>query len=230
MLLIISANSFAQEDLKPFYLELNIDKTLLAATSTEEGYPTRGFVLNLSGKVKLKKEAKFANFVIGYASVGQQNNIPNVEDYRCQGFFMKGGYEYVLSNPDKDIKFTLGTLLSTSFFKEEWDVFLEGDYFPDYRETFERRNLFAIGLELDISIWLPITPRFYINPGVSFNLSGIANTQNEENFSTQYIPGVGLSSDFVDLFRRPGSNTSVSPKNIFFVPSFNLSLMYAFGK
>lgn len=219
----------AQNLMDSYYLGINLDKTLVANLNSTGYIPNRGFVFEPFLKIKSKRDW-LAHFSVGYSSVGFEpsNEILNLENYQSKGIFTKLGIDAFLSAEASWIKISLTSLLTATLFDESWEVFFEGDYFPDYRVQFKRESLVSVGGELGLNFWIPLGRGIYLHQAFSLNAALHTRPNDDTDFPVIYIPGVGSSLSDQGNFRNTGRRSAND--NLKFSPTFNLNLVIAIRK
>jgi Domain of unknown function (DUF6048) len=150
-------------------------------------------------EIKLRVAEKvFVNAEVGFTDYKTEGDKRNFTYYQNKGYYIKAGLDFARG---KDVlKFRKSTfLIGFSFFyaqfTENGTFQIKESFFGDYIDNFQRKNLKTGGLELNMSLWQPLSQRFafVIGSRISafqpIDLSG----QPHEEFPIQYFPNIGLN-------------------------------------
>ncbi len=129
--------------------------------------------------------------VLGYAKKAKNDQfIPNTENYRCEGYYLKIGLAKQLLIIGKRMVAHLGGNFGFTMFNEQFDYRIDGDIFPDYLVKNDMRS-YAFLAEPNVSFITYLWNRIGLDLNIRTSL--IIPNKSSKGFEHAYVPGAGWS-------------------------------------
>lgn len=175
---------------------IDVGKTVFANL---KGAPKIGYSPELiwrAGTIRKKSFFMGFAFYLGYTFLSKNEPYPNTE-YECLGYFMKAGFEWGNSfgfPSDNPVFLTYGLHLVGTRFTNRGRFTIEGNFFPDYRQTYEI-NQFLVGVQPAFQLFIPVGKQIILSGGgqISGIVSPIKKNNSQQIF--WYTPGMGVTQD-----------------------------------
>lgn len=150
-------------------------------------------------EIKLRVAEKvFVNAEVGFTDYKTEGDKRNFIHYQNKGYYIKAGVDFA-SGKDalkfRKTTFFVGFSFFYTQFTENGTFQIKESFFGNYIDNFQRKNLKTGGLELNLSLWQPLSQRFAFVIGsriTVFNPIDLSE-QPHEDFPIQYFPNIGLN-------------------------------------
>ena len=154
-----------------------------------------GFCIEPVVQVKLNKYLR-TRIVLGYSKNGINKELIHVSEnnhqqlnYFNQGYYAKLGVFSSFSRRSSVFFDAIGLSLSYSNFSQRGDLTIKGQYFGDYKTTFQNDNQQVIFIEPSLDLLVFQHKHFTISSNINFPLP--IYKKLSDDFPNYYIPGYG---------------------------------------